>query len=462
MIKIKILKNLNHIIKKFIFEKLLGLNFSFLHDSFFADIYNDVSFIRNPILFGKRIYSSFRYVKDKKIQEFKEFIRYGEKKLSISKIYWANPKNIKYNLEDNFFNSSDYSLTLTGDWDLPVKYFKDLSVYRALKQRIKEGKNWEEIEFYNRSLNEISKGINKLGCKNKEELEIKIRNIDSLSNQLKEDSRLLMGNIKYLKKIFRNLRTQTIIDKIIVVIGRNGQLIHASDGIGLSIAKLFNIPLVPIYITARHKKWMDFRKELIYFIRKYNNGILYQPITHPDLQYFPNQHGETRYYMIKENISISQGKILDIGANLGYFCHRFEDEGYDCYAAEKNLINSYFLKKLHRAENKKFKIILGSIFEYKKNQELHFDIVFALNIFHHFLKTKNLYLNLIKLLKRLNVKELYFGPHTLNYFRNKPFYRNYNPEQFVNFIIKNSSLKRAKFIGKTIDGRSLYKITSYD
>lgn len=460
MIRIKVLKNLSVIIKKFIFEKIFRSNFSFVLESFFADIYNGFPFIRNPILFGKRIYSSFKYEKDKKIQEFKELIKYGENKLSTDKIYWANPKKIDYYLEGNFINTSGYSLTLKGDWDRAIKDFKDLSVFRALKQIIEEGENWEETQFYNQTLKEISKGINKLGCKTKEELETKLKNIVSLSNQLKEDNRILSGNTNYIKKKIKNLRQLGIIDDITVVIGRYGQIINIGGGMGLSIAKLSNISLVPIYITARHKKWIDFRKELIYFIRKYNNGIIYQPLTHPDLQYFPNSHGDNRYYMIKENLSISQGKILDIGANLGYFCHRFEDEGYYCYAAEKSPIHAYFLKKLRLAENKNFKIILGSIFNYKKNQELKFDVVFALNIFHHFLKTKNSYLDLIKLLKRLKVKELFFGPHTLNYFRNKPFYRNYDPEQFVNFIINNSNLNQAKFLGKSIDGRSLYKITS--
>jgi len=37
-------------------------------------------------------------------------------------------------------------------------------------------------------------------------------------------------------------------------------------------------------------------------------------------------------------------------------------------------------------------------------------------------------------------------------------YVNLSPDDFVEFIIKNSSLEEYKFIGKTPDGRPLYKL----
>ena len=95
---------------------------------------------------------------------------------------------------------------------------------------------------------------------------------------------------------------------------------------------------------------------------------------------------------------------------------------------------------LHRDQYKKVKIFPKSIFEFNRNQELVFDIILALNIFHHFLKRKNTYLNLIKLLERLEVKEFFFGAHKPSEFRNLKVYRNYTPDQFVNFIIENSHL----------------------
>jgi len=59
--------------------------------------------------------------------------------------------------------------------------------------------------------------------------------------------------------------------------------------------------------------------------------------------------------MIKENISTSQGTLLEIGANLGYSCHKFEDEGFERYASEENRVSLYFLKKLKKAKIKSSK-----------------------------------------------------------------------------------------------------------
>ena len=188
--------------------------------------------------------------------------------------------------------------------------------------------------------------------------------------------------------------------------------------------------------------------------------MLYQKVFHPDLQEYSFKWGDLRFNLVKDNMSAFTGTLLDIGTNLGYFCHRMEDEGFDCYGVEENRLYRYFLRKLKKAENKNFKIISKSIFRYNKNKELVFDVVLALFIFHHFLKRKNTYLNLIKLLNRLKIKEMFFGAHNPRELQNIEGYINYTPDQFVNFLIENSCLKEAKLIGEMENGRCIYKLTS--
>ena len=117
------------------------------------------------------------------------------------------------------------------------------------------------------------------------------------------------------------------------------------------------------------------------------------------------------------------------------------------------------MKKLKKIENKEFKIIAESVFEYKKNQELCFDVALALNLSHHFLERDDEYLDLINFLKRLKVKELFLGIHNQSKIQNKKIYRNYNPNQFINFIIENSCLNKVQLIGKIENDRVLYKFT---
>ena len=201
----------------------------------------------------------------------------------------------------------------------------------------------------------------------------------------------------------------------------------------------------------------QFKKELTLFLR---GREAYQPLIHSDPQDVPFlREGESRFKIIKENFSIPKGRLLDIGASLGYFCHKFEDEGFDCYAIEEDRMLCYFMEKLKKAEQKKFKIIPQSIFDYKKKKELSFDVVLALSIFHNFLAREDTYFELIKLLKRLKARELFFETYIPDPASPSGYYKDYAPEEFVSFIIQNSCFKKAEFIGESKDGRPLYKFT---
>ena len=188
-------------------------------------------------------------------------------------------------------------------------------------------------------------------------------------------------------------------EEVTVSIGRFGDLLFSDGAHRLAIAKLLGIPNIPVKITVRHPEWIKFRDELLLYARDggvTKDGTLYQPITHPDLSDLPASHGsEDRFQLIKNNSMVSHGRLLDIGANLGYFCHRFEEMGLDCYAVENHPPTLYFLKRLARAENRRFKIITESVFNSSEIRTYHFDIVLALNIFHHFLKTQADYEKLV-------------------------------------------------------------------
>ena len=66
--------------------------------------------------------------------------------------------------------------------------------------------------------------------------------------------------------------------------------------------------------------------------------------------------------------------------------------------------------------------------------------------------------SLLILLNTLQMDELFFEPHHPGEPQMKGAYRNYSPDEFVEFIIANSNLKRADLIGIMKDGRSLYKL----
>ncbi len=548
---------------------------------------------------------NLQFIIEKIFLLLKNRLKYG-KLYYFNKLYWINPQKLCYVSKPCNRNRCwhNYLRISDGDWDEPDMLFNDTTQYTLIKQRIVEKKEWKDTEYYQYALKLINeKKIKKTiwSINTKKELDKILKDYEDLYYKIKNNG------YKTRKELFSRWKRLDVrialINEISVDIGRDGRFLVNHGKHRLAIAKLLNIPLVPIVILKRHKEWIKLRKSFkdhshpdiiikrknifkknikrfirrlltilinindnhkfigkplliiwniiyrlkfiigrnifrstnqlknktilyinpnnIFLPKKLNlnnitnisnlsndiivdinknghfilvNGIpketndkipviinnrhekwikfkekinylsyhshLYQKLTHPDLQDFQSSYGNIRFGFIKKKLSVSIGTLLDIGTYLGYFCHKFEDLGFDCYGVEKNIKHIYFLKKLKKAENKKFKIIPKSIFSYKKNRKLNFDVVLALFIFHHFLKKKNTYLNLIKLLNRLDIKEMFFGAHNPKELQNINGYINYNPEEFVNFIIENSCLNKYELIGIIKNHRRhIYKLT---
>jgi hypothetical protein len=273
-------------------------------------------------------------------------------------------------------------------------------------------------------------------------LDRRIENLDEYKAVKREVSESASGN--------------RIKNEITVAIGREGDFLLANGLRALLTAKKFQVQLIPVTIIARHTRWQELRKELYALALEKR---LYQPATHPDLDFLAEHSCEDRFKMIRDNLSARKGKLLDIGTAFGYFCHRFEELGFECYAVENDLKTCYYLRKLKRAMGAKFTIVPQNILEWEGSKALQFDAVLALNIFHHFLKKKIHYVKLIDLLKRLQMKELFLEPPLSNEPQMENAYKNYTEEEFVEFILQNSRLKRAKLVGTSTEGRHLYRFS---
>ena len=113
------------------------------------------------------------------------------------------------------------------------------------------------------------------------------------------------------------------------------------------------------------------------------------------------------------------------------------------------------------AEGKKFNILTSSIFNpdvQRYIHERHFDIVIALNIFHHFLKTKVIFTEFKKWLPTLSSKTMFFQPHLHSEEQMNNSYLNFTEEEFVQFILKETSLNSYEIIHKAVDGRRVYRL----
>jgi hypothetical protein len=246
-------------------------------------------------------------------------------------------------------------------------------------------------------------------------------------------------------------------DEVTVNIGRDGDLLFNDGRHRLTMAKIAGLREIPVRIVVRHAQWMEFKK-ILYRKARRNKGHLFPALTHIDLQDVPFDTKGSEWEIINSNLGNDNKTVLDIKAHWGYFCHKFEENGFRCFAVEDDIENQYLLRKLKKAENKGFSIIQKSIFDFAKEEPLNYDIVLALSSFPKSLGNQCSPEQLKVLLNNMNMKEMYISS---NLYRDSiigsGFYK-LKLDSLLEFIINNSCLKYYKLIGYSKRKIPIYKI----
>ena len=366
----------------------------------------------------------------------------------INKTIWVDPQTIVLaTISNNFQKYKDRGRMLGGDWDLNTIPFADLDVVRGIRKRFVEGTTWQETAFYNRVVSEIEAGQIKWGCRTPQEFDKRCVELDKLYENMQKNGYRSQESIATTENPYKGE------DEVSFNIGRHGDLLFDDGRHRMAIAQLLGIEQMPAKITVRHVDWIKLRKEICLYAEQHG-GQIYHHIFHPDLQDIAYVHGNERVELMQKHLPISKGDMLDIGAHWGHFSHFFEKVGFSCYAVESNPKAVYFMQKLHRAQNRRFQIIQESIFDYK--DKTTFDLVLAMNIFHHFLKSEEKFRALIELLNRLKMNYMFFQPHVAGTDQMVGAYRDFPHEEFVQFVLNNSNLKEAEYLGMASDKRPIY------
>lgn len=370
-------------------------------------------------------------------------------------VYWISPHIMKHAIYRQINGVPNTGVvagvTKGGSWDRQTVPVQDLPIIQGAKERFIDGKEWEDTDYYLVHLEKITKGEIWRGCINKKDLNEYFLQFDQLYERIRNNGYKPQSEI--LDPEFAG--TDAIENEIAVHIDRDGRFIFCNGAHRLGIALALGIDKIPVKVCIRHVKWQSFCLEILNHAKD-KSGEVYQPLTHPDLQIIPSHHSDERFEIIHDHLPQSKGELLDIGANWGYFCHRFEKLGFDCYAVEFDPENRYFLEKLKTAEGREFKVIAQSILDY--DEKSSFDVVLALNIFHHFLKREDVHRALVDFLQRMDMSMMIFQPHHTSEPQMTEAYRNYEPDEFVQFVSKHSGFKHSELIGKAEDKRPIYKL----
>jgi len=395
------------------------------------------------------------------------------------RIYHVDPTTIIHRTQGARQKYDNAGAVMDGDWDIWGVRWDDHDQVRWLQDRFSKNLPWPETAYYKACQHFIQsgewipphsdKGLNlrhlvtadKAGpdddildtsyLVDQASLDARCRELDDLYQSIKQN-----GIVEKSKLQGSNPDPMKRRDNIVIGIGRDGDLLFTDGKHRFTMAHILGLNEIPVRICQRHKLWVDFRNEIDLYVT--SHGSLYQPMTHIDLMDFRKSHTEVRFDMIRDALPLESGRLLDIGANWGFFCRKFEQVGFTCTAAEHDPEAIHFMKKLKRAEHCQFNIIEGDILGH--DGPLEFDVVFALSIFHHFMATEELDSKLKSFLGRLKTKYMIFEPNIAGESIVKDYVVKRGGEDFVEYVLKHSCLSQSKLIGTEPEtGRPVYLLS---
>jgi 2-polyprenyl-3-methyl-5-hydroxy-6-metoxy-1,4-benzoquinol methylase len=338
-----------------------------------------------------------------------------------------------------------------GDWDRDGYVVRERSqIYPILKQRVLDGLEYEVIPEFQEHLQEIKSGGFIDGCTTPEQYVQRWQHIEAVYQAIKSQG----------YKTQAELGSDNILDEVRVQIGRKGEFLLEEGRHRLAIAQLLELEEMPVIVTRRHQEWEALRQDIIKITLQ--RGFIHQPFNHPDLDILPQiyggelkeraRYGNERWEFIVNSLPVREGTVLDIGSYFGYFASRFEDLGFDCYAVEPDPENLAVLKRYRRMHGKRFTVWESSLYDIER---FDFDIVLALNIFHHLVKGKQDYERLVEFLGKLRCQAMYFEPQETS----GDAYRHFTDEEFLAFVLEHTNLNQVRLLGRARERRDVYLLT---
>lgn len=362
------------------------------------------------------------------------------------------PRDIRFQIPlpdlplDVSSNRDAVGWVLDGAWDAHPRPLDEHLVFQGIRERFDEGREWRETSLYRAARCALDEGRPLWKFRSEADLERLFSKIDALHETI-----AVMGYRSQAE-----LGTDRLWDEILVAIDRRGR-IHLIDGAHrLAVAQVLGVDRVPVLLGVRHAEWDGFRTEVMQYSKDRGDGT-YQPLEHPDLAVVPYSHGEERWPLLEAHLGSGSGPALDIGANSGFFSHRLARAGFSVTAVERSEKECYILRRLVSAWDLDIRVIKGSIFD--AILAPRYEVVLALNIFHHFFKTRSDMEKLERLLAGIRTRALFLETHQPEELQMRGAVWNPSPLEYARWVAERARLEEIEQIGEA-QGRSLFRLST--
>lgn len=332
-----------------------------------------------------------------------------------------------------------------GDWDRNIAEFEHLDVWLAFQNHYLAGKPWRETAFYKRMLGLIENGTPRWGCASQADLDARYRGVDSLYAVIRQQGYRSQAQLPAAERLYLEN-----VDEVTVSIARDGEILFEDGRHRFSIAKILDLPEIPVQVVWRHQDWHEFRESIRDHIKA--SGPLSSPLPHPDLSDL-SPVGATNLAPIIADLESGTNTVLDLGAELGGNCHLLEDKGFSCVAADLSPAEISIATKLKTSEAKNFAIIADpwtGAFPFTRC-----DAALALNGYRRHCSNQSTLSRLVALLNKTNPNILYLyaprerGGHIAG--------GAMSPRSFFDALIADTNLNTASLVAEFTES-NLYKL----
>jgi hypothetical protein len=173
-----------------------------------------------------------------------------------------------------------------GDWDRPehCHRFRETTLYRSLRQRFEEGRDWAETPLYQQAAQRFERGETVRGYESLAAFrEVRCAYIDDLFHSIDREGYRPNRTGGHQKASEENPFEDAYANHLdpLVAIARDGEIHWLEGNHRFAIASILGLETIPVYVLCRHVEWQRTRDRL-----QGSSGSEPSPApdSHPDLQ----------------------------------------------------------------------------------------------------------------------------------------------------------------------------------
>jgi hypothetical protein len=201
------------------------------------------------------------------------------------RVVWLDPKIITHAYGAVVPRNCRFlSIVLVGDWDSPEHLVDEIPQFQMLYEHFKLGLPWLETARVKDALNNLEKtGTCWDDCHSQADILVRCTSFEELFTSIKKGGYQVPFGIDYGKT---GITKACIPQEIVVNVTRDGRFLFW-DGIHrLAIARILDLPLVPVRVLARQKLWQQVRDQVAVHRKDMcYPEIVYPYLSHPDIAF---------------------------------------------------------------------------------------------------------------------------------------------------------------------------------